>query len=165
VSDNGVAQTETLALFVQANIVTDTALVLGGAGLHDDQFRGICKWLGAVRNWSAWAMGDAILYAESISDDLAAEIVEYLGRAKSTCGKYAWLANQYKPDQRVTDVSPTHHEYVATWPDAKRQAVLLKAQRENLSVEEFRGLVREDSAQKECTCIKDGCPKHGTVQG
>lgn len=160
-SDNG-TQTETLALLVKAEVVTPTALNLP-VGLEEDQFRGVCKWLGGLRDWSTWAAGDAILYAESISDDLAAEIVEYLGRAKSTCVKWAWLAGQYKPHERLEGLSPTHHELVATMP--ARAELLRYAQAENLSVEEFRGVVRpQPDSDVVCTCVPSpACPKHGTI--
>jgi hypothetical protein len=161
-SDNG-TQTETLALLVKAEVVTPTALNLP-VGLEEDQFRSVCKWLGGLRDWSTWAAGDAILYAESISDDLAAEIVEYLGRAKSTCVKWAWLASQYKPDERVKGLSPTHHELVAKMPG--REEMLRAALDENLSVEEFRGLVRpQPEVDVLCTCVPSpACPKHGNVE-
>ncbi len=148
-----------LQLLAEAEVVTPTALNLPGT-VTDDEFRAICKWLGGLRDWSCWAGGDAILYAESISDDLAAEVVEYLGRAKSTCIKWAWLASQYPPSERVEGVSPTHHELVAKLPE--RREWLLDAKARGLSVEEFRGLVRPSENGVVCTCRPaQDCPKHG----
>lgn len=153
---------EPLALLARADVVTPTALNLPGT-VTDDEFRALCRWLGGLRDWSAWAGGDAIRYAESISEDLAAEVVEYLGRAKSTCIKWAWLASQYPPDERVAGVSPTHHEIVAKLPD--RLDLLQQARDQGWSVEEFRGVIEFTAKQEAaCTCRPDAaCPKHGTV--
>jgi hypothetical protein len=132
-----------LALLQQAGVVTPTSLNLP-AKLDEDEFRAICIWLGGLRDWSAWSIGDAILYAESVSDELAEEVVELFGRAKSTLLKWSWLCRSYAPNQRIVGVSPTHHELVATLPAGERRAWLLQAKREGLSVEEFRGLVRTE---------------------
>ncbi len=154
-------QIQALDLLSQADVVTPTALNLPG-DVTDDEFRAICRWLGGLRDWSAWAGGDAILYAESVSDDLASEVVEYLGRAKSTCIKWAWLASQYPPPERVEGVSPTHHELVAKLPESERREWLLDARDRGLSVEEFRGLVRPSENGVVCTCRPaQDCPKHG----
>lgn len=135
--------------------------------LTDDQVRAVCRWLGELRSWSAWAIGDVILYAESISDDLMAEVVEYLECAKSTCSKYAWLASKYNLNQRVPRISPTHHEIVATLPAGERRKMLLEARREGWSSEEFRGLVRPSwqNGGGPCTCNPNpDCPQHGILE-
>lgn len=138
-----------LALLNEAGVVTPTSLNLP-RDIDDDEFRAVCVWLGSLRDWSAWSIGDAIIHAESVSDELLADVIELFGRAKSTLLKWRWLCANYKPNQRVQGVSPTHHELVATLPPGERRAWLLRAKRDALSVEEFRGLLRPDpgSAQK-----------------
>ena len=150
-----------LEILNQNGSLTPTSLSLP-QDLPLDQWRQMGLWLGGLRDLSAWSLGDWQVFGdESYGEDEVNQAVEATGLAKSTLLKYKWLSAQYAPSQRVAGVSPTHHELVAKLPAGERRQRLLTARRDGLSVEEFRGLVREDSAQKECTCIKDGCPKHG----
>ena len=150
-----------LQLLAEAEVVTPTALNLPGT-VTDDEFRAICKWLGGLRNWTAWAVGDAILWAESVNDNLAAEVVDLSGRAESTCQKWAWLAGKYPHQERVENVSPTHHELVAKLPEHERREWLLDAKANNWNVREFTARVRPEQDGVVCTCRPaQDCPKHG----
>ncbi len=140
-----------LQLLAEAEVVTPTALNLPGT-VTDDQFRAICKWLGGLRNWTQWAVGDAILWAEKIDDNLAAEVVDLSGRAESTCQKWAWLAGKYAASERIEDVSPSHHEKVALLPEDERREWLLDARRNNWNLREFLAHVHPELDGVVCTC-------------
>lgn len=119
--------------------------------------------LAGFRDATAWALGDWLIFGErAYGEDRVAQAIEVTGRSKATLIKYRWVASHISAERRRSELSFTHHELVARHRAEKADEWLDAAAKGGWSVEELRGLVHPDSAQKACTCVTDPeCPRHG----
>lgn len=102
----------------------------------------LATFLGALRDWTAFAIGDLLLYSERAYGEEFAQIAEATGRAAATLVNYRWVAEKVVPSRRRVNLSFSHHEAVAGMaPDGQREW-LARAERERLSVVELREHVR-----------------------
>jgi hypothetical protein len=99
--------------------------------------------LGRLRDMSAWALGDAIIFGDAAYGEKYAQAIEATGRAKATLVNYASVARRVPPSRRRARLSFSAHEAVASMNPDEQNAWLARAEDERLSVEELRGLVRD----------------------
>jgi hypothetical protein len=100
--------------------------------------------LGRLRDMTAWALGDWIEYGDAVYGQRYAQAVEATGRAKGTLMNYASVARRVPRSKRRAELSWSHHEAVAARNPVEQARWLNRAVTERLSVEELRGLVREE---------------------
>ena len=101
--------------------------------------------LGAVRDWSAWAIGDWMLAGEALyGEERVDQGIEVTGRSKVTLLEYERVARKVPPSRRRESLSFTHHQLVAARPAAEQGRCLDEAEANHWSVEEFRGMLEGD---------------------
>ena len=101
--------------------------------------------LGTARDWTAFALGDWLCFGESVYGELAAQGVEATGRTKATLLEYVRVARQVPPSRRRSTLSWSHHQAVAALEPRDQDNLLVRAETDRLSLEEFRALVRDDA--------------------
>lgn len=132
---------EWIVTLEREGILGPLGLRLTDANLSYERYEALGRWLGAVRDMTAWAIGDWLLFGEGLYGERAAQAVEVTGRSKSTLTNYARVAGRVAPPRRRVELSWSHHEAVAALPPDEQIKWLSKAVDEQLSVEEFRGEV------------------------
>jgi hypothetical protein len=121
---------------------TPTSLRLGDE-LEYDTYEALGCYLGALRDATAWWIGDWLLFGEGRYGEKYADAVEATGRSKQTLKNYAWVAQNVPTSRRRARLSWSHHEAIAKLGPREQKAWLDRAERERWSVEEFRGMLRD----------------------
>jgi len=110
-----------------------------------------------LANASLWALGDLLLYGESRGEwgEMYTQAIELTRKSYSTMSQAVRLSKAYPIDERVVDVSWSHHREALpiTDPD-ERHNMLVLAGREGLSREGFRSVIAGGDPQpkKLTTC-------------
>jgi hypothetical protein len=107
-------------------------------------WQNIGRVLGAVRDWSAFAIGDWIVYGETVWPEIFAQAVEVTGRAKGTLLEYARVSRNIAHARRRPDLSFTVHQLVAAKLPPEQDRWLDDAEAHRWSVEEMRGEMQRD---------------------
>jgi hypothetical protein len=121
---------------------TTTALVLDDPELSFDSYEALGRFLGTLRDATAWWLGDWLLFGEAAYGEKYAQATEATGRSKSTLQNYLWVAQNVTRSRRRENLSWSHHVEVAKLAPREQDRWLKRCEREGLSVEELRGLVR-----------------------
>lgn len=91
----------------------------------------------------SWAIGDWLVYGEMHYPDRYMQAVRIsrlsLSRLQSLCS----VARSYAPDERVLDLSISHHEAAQALPAEQRASVLMSARAQDTSRDDLRVIVRE----------------------
>jgi hypothetical protein len=139
---------------------TRTGLMFSNPRLPFDEWEAVGAILGAARDWTAWSLGDWLLFGEATFGEAAYQAAAATGRSATTLGEYARVAGVFPPNRRRVGVSWSHHQAVASRrfePD-ERDSLLEQAEAEDLSLETFRELVRAHASRR----LGDGDETSGT---
>lgn len=113
-----------------------------------DLYEDIGRALGLIRDMSAWALGDWLLFGErAYGEDRWAQAIEVTGRSKATLQNYLRVALSLprKSKRRYATLSWSHHEAVASLPPAEQRRLLAMAVKKGWSVEELRGMRKTET--------------------
>lgn len=123
-----------------AGTLTPTGLVLD-LSLSYEEYEQIGYALGRLRDMTAWALGDWLLFGENCyGEDKYAQAVEVTGRAKSTLQTYLRVALRIPSGRRRGELTWSHHEAVASLLPPEQDELLKRAVSHGWSVEEMRGM-------------------------
>jgi N6-adenosine-specific RNA methylase IME4 len=124
-------------------------LVVGGAPT-EAEWADLGPKLGKLRGGVQWAIGDWLLYGEerSFSTDAYEAAAEATGLKRVTLINLKSVAKAFPKAARAVEVSWSHYALCAGFDDEQRGELLRKAQAENLSWEELRGLCQQERHQK-----------------
>lgn len=151
---------------VIANLAASGELTPTGLSIRDripfDEWEEIGRRLGKFRDLTAWALGDWLLYGEQTFGHEAAQAVEATGRKKDTLLQYVRVARQVPPSRRKPDVPWSHHQAVAALDSGEQDRLLGLADEQRLSLEEFRGVIRDSPARR--LAGKDRRPDDAVVE-
>jgi len=137
--------------------LTATRLDLSGVDLTFDQYEALGRMLGTLRDMSAWALGDWLIFGEGTYGDKYAQAAEATGRSKGTLADYLRVAMFVSPARRREELSWSHHRQVAKLSPKEQRAWLAKAVAQRWSVEEFSGMLKADPATDSGT-YRDSAP-------
>lgn len=126
--------------------LTRTQLDLTDTDLSYDQYESIGRFLGALRDTSAWAMGDWLIYGEGTYGDKYAQAVEATGRSKGVLTDWLRVAMFVNPARRRPDLTWSHHRLVVKCSPREQRSWLTKAATRGWSVEELKGAMQTDTA-------------------
>ena len=125
---------------------TLVGLTFETADLAFDDWQSIGWVLGKLRDWSSFAIGDWIVYGETVWPETFAQAIEVTGRAKSTLLEYERVARKVAPERRRADLSWTVHQCVASRPPAEQVVWLDRVEAHGWAVEELRGALADPLA-------------------
>jgi len=121
---------------------TPTALILTD-DLDFDSYEALGRYLGALRDATAWWIGDWLIFGEFVYGEKYAQAVEATGRSKQTLKNYAWVASKVPASRRKATLSWSHHEAIAKLDPREQRTWLGRAEKQGWSIEELRGAMRE----------------------
>jgi hypothetical protein len=122
---------------------TPVGLTFEANDLPFDDWQNIGRALGAMRDWSSWAMGDWISFGEEVYGEMHAQAIEATGRAKSTLLEYLRVARKVAPERRRSALPWTVHQCVASRRPQEQVEWLDRVEAHGWSVEELRGALRD----------------------
>jgi len=114
-------------------------------GLPFDRYEAIGQMFWTVHELSRWCVGDWIAYGEdTYRDDIYLQAVGMTGLSKNTLENYASASRLVPPQRRRSGVSHSIHVEVKSLPAGSQKRLLARAEREQLTKEAVRELVREE---------------------
>jgi hypothetical protein len=142
---SGAAPVATLGI---TGVTMDTVGLVVTKEISYDDWESVGAFLGALRDLSAWSLGDWIVVGEKLYEERVAQGIEVTGRSKATLLEYARVARKVPRKRRNPDLHFTHHQLVAG-KDPEEQAMWLdRAVANDWSIEEFRGMLRDPNAPR-----------------
>jgi hypothetical protein len=121
--------------------LTPTALVLTDPNLPAERFETIGRYLGALRDGTAWWLGDWMNFGEGVYGESAYQLAESAGRSPQTMKSYRWVADRVVRSRRREGLSWSHHQVVAALEPREQKRWLDRAEREALGRAELRELI------------------------
>lgn len=128
----------------ESGILTPTAFKLDKA-LPFDHYELLGRWLGSVRDTSAWWLADWINFGEGIYGEKYAQAVEATGRSKRTLMNYAYVGRSVARSRRREKLTYSHHVLVAPLEPDEQIRWLKEAEEHGWTVEELGGMIRGDT--------------------
>lgn len=129
-----------LALELEAAGSLDSiGLVLDDPELSFERYVALGRYLGSLRDLTAWAIGDWLVFGEAVYGERYAQAVEATGRSKATLQNYAWVAAAIPRSRRRSNLTFSHHRLVAKLPPKEQTKWLDRTEKQGWSVEELSG--------------------------
>jgi phage N-6-adenine-methyltransferase len=123
----------------RAEAFTPTGLVLTDPSLTYERWESIGRYLGALRDATAWSLGDWVLFGERVYGERCYQGVEATGRSKETLKGYAWVASKIPPSRRRPNLPWSLHRLVASMEPELQDSWLDRAEANRWTVEEMHG--------------------------
>jgi hypothetical protein len=127
--------------------LTPTGLAIG-AELDFNEWENVGYLLGKVRDATAFALGDWLLWGEGMFGEEAAQAVEATGRSKATLLEYVRVSRQVQPSRRRRSLTWSHHQAVAARTPDEQERLLGLAEEHAWNREEFRGTLQADTPSR-----------------
>lgn len=102
-------------------------------------------------NGSAWALGDLYNYGEQHFSDIAEQPFDETKKSLRTIQNYASVCRKFAHARRRASLSFSHHDAVKGLPEAEQDTLLNKAEKDQLSREQLRDLVRGEKEKETVT--------------
>lgn len=105
-----------------------------------DELRVVLSQVGVIRDWSAWAIGDALVVGEMVHGDAIAQAAEVLRRDPDTILEFQRVAARFPHRRRRASLSWSHHQAVSAlrYAPEEADAWLDRAEREGWSAKQLR---------------------------
>jgi hypothetical protein len=108
-------------------------------GCSYEEAEALGRFLGAIRDWTAFAIGDWLRFVEAAFPDRVSQMVEATGRAYRTLENYRWVAGRIPIERRRTPtLSFSHHREVAKLDPPEQERWLDRAAEQGLTSETLR---------------------------
>jgi hypothetical protein len=159
--------TDTLAVTQAISLAPGVQMTPTGAIISEDvTLEGFCQALQncqTLANASLWALGDLLLYGEARGDwgEMYTQAIDLTRKSYTTLTHAVHLSKRYPPEDRIHELSWTHHREAAKIPDHdERQAVLRQAVEQQWTREQLRDHIRGDQPAPP---LRTTCPQCGYV--
>ncbi len=107
-----------------------------------DTFAALCTYLGNLRNATAFWIGDALNFGDTVFGFDASQAEAFLGRSPETLRRWQWTCEKVAKSRRRVGLSFTHHENVASLSPAEQGRWLDHSEQHGLSANELRAAIR-----------------------
>lgn len=133
------------------NLQRSGRLTVAGLQLDDpdipfETLEAIGRMLGQLRDMTAFALGDLVLFTEATHAELVGQLAEATGRSPDTLQNYVRVSTRVPFGRRVMGLDGltwSHHEAVATLDPPDQDRLLARAQDQRWNVMELREAKRE----------------------
>jgi len=125
-----------------------------------DKWLGIGRQLAAVSTWSAWCLGDWLIYGETAYSGRYSDAIEQTSLDYQTLRNYVWVARRFPLSRRRDALSFAHHAEVARLVEPEQDYWLRKAEKFGWSRNRLRKEVRASIAERSIEW--DSPPADGT---
>ncbi len=131
-------------------------------GLPFERYAALLHMFWDVHNLSRWCIGDILAAAEpEYRNDIYAQAISLTQLSQNTLENYASTSRLVPPQRRRENVGHSIHVEVKSLPAASQKRLLAKAEREQLTKEAVRGLVREEKGHPPEPIAKEVCESCG----
>jgi hypothetical protein len=134
-----VKQSENLLALPRGVEVTPTGLKITGR-LSYDQWAEMMKGLQRAHRSMLWVLGDGFVYGEARFGEAFSQAIE--DYSQESARNAMWVSARVEPVRRITVLSWSHHQQVASLPADEQSKFLQAAVEKKLSVSELRAAVR-----------------------
>jgi hypothetical protein len=121
---------------------TLVSLDLADPDLRWDTFEALCRYLGTLRDATAWWCADALRFGEAVYGFDGSQAEAVLGRSPETLRRWQWTAQKVPKSRRRVGLSFTHHETVAALEPSEQIRWLDHAEQSGLSANDLRAAIR-----------------------
>ncbi|SCG59159.1 hypothetical protein GA0070623_2671 [Micromonospora rifamycinica] len=121
-----------------------------------EKWLGIGRRLAAVSTWSAWCLGDWLLYGETAYSGRYSDAIEQTSLDYQTLRNYVWVARRFPLSRRRDALSFAHHAEVARLSEHEQDFWLRKAEKLSWSRNRLRKEVRASIAERSAEAIPPG---------
>lgn len=136
---------------IKAGALTPTGLRLDKLGktLTYNRCEALAAFLGSLRDSTAWALGDLLVYVEiAFGENEMHQLAESTGRSPEQLGQYMRVSAKVSAQQRNPALSWTHHRHVAKLAPDDQSYWLSKAEEKRWTSGELWEQVRTDSGSR-----------------
>lgn len=150
---------------IKQGVLTPTGLNMTKLGeITYDRAESLAAFFGTLRDASAWAIGDLLVYAEAVYGvNEMAQIAESTGRAPDQVGRYMRVSGKVDRAQRRRELSWTHHRIVASLVPAEQTHWLDKAVQKRWTSGELQEQLSADSGPRAGNSEQGGGGSGGAV--
>jgi hypothetical protein len=128
-------------------------------GVSYERYEAILQGFYQAHELTRFCIGDLIAYGEDeYKDDIYLQAVAMTGLSKNTLENYASASRLVPPHRRRTGVSHSIHVEVKSLPAEGQRRLLARAEREQLTKEAVRELVREEKGYEPPPLEREVCP-------
>jgi hypothetical protein len=127
---------------------TLVSLELDDPDLRWDTFEALCRYLGTLRDATAWWCADALRFGDAVYGFDGSQAEAVLGRSPETLRRWQWTAEKVPKSRRRVGLSFTHHETVAALEPSEQIRWLDHAEQAGLSANELRAAIRSAANTK-----------------
>ena len=131
-----------LAELESVEAFSPTGLDLSRVEMDYDRWEAVGRYLGRLRDATAWALGDWLRYGEATFGERYAQGVEATGRSEQTLMNYRSVARAVPPSRRNAALSWSHHRAVVKLDPADQRQWLDRAEEGGWSVAELTDKLR-----------------------
>jgi hypothetical protein len=138
-----------------AGALTPTGLTLTDPNMPYDQAEAIGTLLGRMHMSVRFAIGDWLLFIETVYPDEWTQMALVLGMSERTCTDYMRVSQRVARSRRRAKVDWSQHRAVAALPPPEQKEWLKKVEDERMSHHALRDALRngqEPAAQTTCRC-------------
>lgn len=122
-------------------------LVINGE-LSEAEWWELGRQLAGLKQLTEWAVADYLAYGEGRVGERYWQVAEMFSCSPQTVRNMAWVARRIPKDQRRVTLTFTHHRMVAALPEARRNELLLRAERGGWTVAQLYHYVRESVPER-----------------
>lgn len=122
------------------------ALLPGNKGLAIAEDTPFAMYEEAVRAYGAivadglWALGDLFIFGERKYGERFSQTLDSLKYSEKTLKNATWVCSEFPPSRRHKLLSFNHHQAVASLNPEEREAILVEAESQELSVRDLTAL-------------------------
>ena len=128
-------------------------------GLPFERYAALLHMFWDVHNLSRWCIGDVLAAAEpEYRNDIYVQAISLTQLSKKTLENYASASRLVPPQRRRDEVSHSIHVEVKSLPAGSQKRLLARAEREQLTKEAVRELVREEKGHEPEPIEREVCP-------
>lgn len=139
-----------------AGAVSPVSLDLTDTGMQFDHFESLGRFLGTMKRWTSWAIGDWLNFGEGVYGELFAQAAAATGLNEQTLLHYQFVCRQVPKSRRQANVAFGAHALVARMEPREQNAWLKKASRLEWGERELREAIKAKRVDQHPDPLFDG---------
>jgi hypothetical protein len=140
----------------QAGAVTPTSLDLSDTGMEFERYEALGTFLGAMKRWTSWAIGDWINFGEGLYGERFAQGMASTGLNEQTLLHYSFVCRQIPQSRRQVLVAFGAHALVARMEPREQSHWLKQAARKGWAERELREAIKAKRVDQRPEPLFDG---------
>lgn len=151
-------QTEAVQMILDleaSGLVTLTSLQLSNPELEFERYDMLGAWLGWVKRWTSWAIGDWLNFGEGVYGEDWSQALASTQLSQDTLQLYQFVCRQVPESRRYPDLAFGCHHAVARLDPKEQTQWLRKASKKGWSEKDLRNAMKALRAETHPTLLPD----------